>query len=154
MDSNAPKRFSLIASDSLAFGWRLGRFICRHWGAWTWNFLLKAWKLEKRCTKTSSFRWVKTQTRQIHRWFESKRLERMLPSFSVKCTCTCACGGLTFRQVKMFLRSPTAFISRKNNLTSISTFCWEACGYRFTHNGKDVNEGDYSNAPKAILVDC
>ena len=58
-DSNAPKQFSLIASDSLAFGWRLGRFICRHWGAWTWNFYWKPGSLKKRCTKTSSFRWVK-----------------------------------------------------------------------------------------------
>ena len=47
----------VIASDSLAFGWRFGRFICRHWGAW--SFCQKPGILKKRCTKTPSFRWAK-----------------------------------------------------------------------------------------------
>ena len=36
------------------------------------------------------------------------------------------------------LRSPRDCISRSKNLTSISTCCWEACGCRFTHNGKGM----------------
>ena len=52
------------------------------------------------------------------------------------------------------LRSPKDCISRSKNLTSISTCCWEACGYRFTHNGKGMKRRRWFKRSKAILVDC